>query len=424
MPNKLTDLTLTSVDLVQQGANPDSYVRMFKRMDAADGAGAADKPDTVFQKALSAIAGAINAAVQMITKNAETFSDVLEDKVDDRALREVTEQVWDWMYSMSDSLASIICDGGMTADAKNAMMLTSLEEFISSARAAIPVWAGGKCAGNGGDKVVKSAESRAAFDGLMARYIKSGCAGGADEGAGGEAGIEKGGIVSSTNINKSNQREETDTMKLDKSRMTGEERDALEVLEKKYGADDPADLPEGGAAADGTPAESGAGAAGGGGEVAKGAAGSAENAELHPDVKKALDDNRAMAAEVAQLKKSLEIEKLTAFASKYEAVGKRAGELAPKLYDLKEAGGTAYDDYVALLDEQVTLVEKSGLFSEMGSGMSGGTFGAESEIEAKVGEIMKGDGSLTKAQAVVKAFDLNPQLAARYQNEYTGGTGK
>lgn len=37
-----------------------------------------------------------------------------------------------------------------------------------------------------------------------------------------------------------------------------------------------------------------------------------------------------------------------------------------KLYDLKKAGGSVYDDYVTLLDENVTMLEKSGIFGEIG----------------------------------------------------------
>jgi hypothetical protein len=141
---------------------------------------------------------------------------------------------------------------------------------------------------------------------------------------------------------------------------------------------------------------------------------------MHPDVKKALEDSKVMAAQVDELRKNLEIKDLIMFAKKYESLGKKADELAPKLYELKKAGGTAYDDYVGLLDEQLILVEKSGLFSEIGSarsmaGVSGG------ELQAKAAEIRKSNPNMSEAEAFAKAFEENPELAAKYEQEYATG---
>lgn len=117
---------------------------------------------------------------------------------------------------------------------------------------------------------------------------------------------------------------------------------------------------------------------------------------IHPDVQKAID-------EVALLRKSLELEKLEAFAKKYEILGKKAPELAQKLYDLKQAGEQHYNDYVALLDEQVSMAG-AGIFKEYGSGRTA------SDLDSTVAQMQKADPSLTRAQAVVKAFEMNPAL--------------
>lgn len=118
--------------------------------------------------------------------------------------------------------------------------------------------------------------------------------------------------------------------------------------------------------------------------------------EIHPDVRKALD-------EVAELRKSMELEKLETFAKKYEIIGKKAPELARKLYDLKQAGEQHYNDYVALLDEEVAMAN-SGIFKECGSSREA------TDLNSTVAEVMKANPGLTREQAVVKAFESNPAL--------------
>ena len=139
---------------------------------------------------------------------------------------------------------------------------------------------------------------------------------------------------------------------------------------------------------------------------------------LHPEVKKTLDENRALTAQIDEMRKSLALKDLTAMAQKYEVVGKKAEELAPKLYELKKAGGTAYEDYVGLLDEQVTLVEKSGMFGEIGSNRAGTIGSMDGELRGKAVEITKNMDGLNPALAMVKAFEQNPELAAQYEAAY------
>lgn len=215
-------------------------------------------------------------------------------------------------------------------------------------------------------------------------------------------------------------------MKIDKCRMTPEELATLAEFEKKYGVaedDDP------GSSA-GTSGGAGTDSAAQDGGVAKGTETQAElivpgTDALHPEVRKAIADFQELTkrqnAEVEELKKNLEIERLTAVAKKYEVLGKKADDLAVKLYELKKAGGTVYDDYVTLLDENVTTLTKSGLFSEFGRNTQGSA-GIEQAIGIKAAEVAKSaDGGMTTPDAIVKAWEENPELAAQYEAEYMGG---
>jgi len=355
--NKLKDLKITSTDLVEQGANPDAYIRLFKRK------GKVSKSD-----------------------EAETFQENLDEKL----LRKVANEMWDFCYALESSLCSIICDKELDESKKQDMIFTSLDEFAEAIRTAAPNWAAGKLyeEKNGIKKSTEQNEAFAKFWDNMTNPAEA--------------------KTNDTN-NLLNEQEETDTMKIDKSKMTAEEQATLAEFEKKYGIADESSDTDGGIAKSGTTTEPPIN-------------GPAETPapELHPEVKKALESNKALTAEIEELKKSLEIQNLTTIAKKYEIIGKKPEELAQKLYEMKKAGGTAYADYTGLLDEQVTLVEKSGLFGEVGSNMSGSP-GTGDELSIKAAEIRKSNSGMTVAESIAKAFEENPELAAAYEKSYMGG---
>ena len=90
----------------------------------------------------------------------------------------------------------------------------------------------------------------------------------------------------------------------------------------------------------------------------------------------------------------------------------------PILKNLRAAGGTAYNDMIAVLDQAVDTVEKSGVFSEIGkSGEGVLEKGAWNEAETKAAELMKSKIGLTKAQAMDEVFQADPELAARCEKE-------
>lgn len=139
-----------------------------------------------------------------------------------------------------------------------------------------------------------------------------------------------------------------------------------------------------------------------------------KSADLHPEVKKALE-------ELETMKKSMEMKELHDVAKKYSVLGKKEDELAETLYSMKKSSPEAYDSYVALLDEQVDMVEKSGLFTEIGKSSRGtGASGSDavSKINACATEIQKADPTLNRYEAIAKAWDNHPELLAEYEEEY------
>ena len=74
----------------------------------------------------------------------------------------------------------------------------------------------------------------------------------------------------------------------------------------------------------------------------------------------------------------------------------------PLFKSLKAAGGTAYSDMIAVLDQAVETVEKSGAFSEIGkSGHGSNAAGAVEDYTA----------------AMAKAWEDHPELMDEYEDE-------
>lgn len=142
----------------------------------------------------------------------------------------------------------------------------------------------------------------------------------------------------------------------------------------------------------------------------------AAKSALHPEVAKAL-------AEVEEMKKNLEMKELHEVAKKYSVLGKKEDELADTLYAMKKSSPENYNSYIALLDEQVGMVEKSGMFTEIGKSGHGGVPGGD--VESKIGtiasEIQKSAPEMSRAEAVMKAWEQNPELLAQYEEKLYGG---
>ena len=148
-----------------------------------------------------------------------------------------------------------------------------------------------------------------------------------------------------------------------------------------------------------------------------------EEMEKKKDCKKSAEPSpelTAALADLAELKKSLAMKEMSEVAKKYAPLGKKEDELAKTLYDMKNSNEANYNAYIAVLDESLGLVEKSGVFTEIGKSAGGysGAAGVEGKIEAKANEIMKSDPKMDHATAIAKAWEQSPELMAEYDKEY------
>jgi hypothetical protein len=122
------------------------------------------------------------------------------------------------------------------------------------------------------------------------------------------------------------------------------------------------------------------------------------------------------------LEKSLAMKEFTDIAKKYAVLGENEEELAKTLYDMKKSNEANYDAYISVLDKSLGLIEKSGIFSEIGK--SGAGYGAAhgtlGKVESIASEIRKSNPEMTYEQSVAKAWENNPELIAEYDREYNG----
>ncbi len=120
------------------------------------------------------------------------------------------------------------------------------------------------------------------------------------------------------------------------------------------------------------------------------------------------------------LEKSLAMKEFTDIAKKYAPLGENEEELAKTLYEMKKSNEANYEAYIGVLDKSLNLVEKSGIFAEIGkSGMAYNTgSGALGKIETIAAEIQKSDTNISYEQAIMKAWDMHPELVAEYDQEY------
>lgn len=440
MATKLKNLKVTKVDFVDQGANPDAHIMLFKSRNGGSGtkdgdpvskggesgtepSGSGDRGN-VLKRLFEAIAKAVtmkpedldNAVEQIEKGGAETFSETISR----RKNQKIADEIWDVCYALQASLCSILWDEELDSAGASAAMGESIDEFHKVVKDSVSQWTAGKAVGitkNAGEVTAMELEAMKAVHKRLSETIeKASAIPGAEETA-----------------NKENQKGEVDMGKIDKSRLTGAERAFLEDIEKRCAAEEPGSVEKKTSAGDGTKQE-------GAGKQEEDAVTKAlqalglgtgtQQAEGHEDIYKGL--HPALKAEFEALRKfreDTEEKELREVAKSYEIIGKKEEELYPVLKSVKAAGTEAYSQLITVLDGVKAAVEKSGVFSEIGkSGHSApgmvppvqqvaAATSAETRIEGIAKGYMEKDPSMSQLDAVAKAWEDNPALFAEYDEE-------
>lgn len=116
----------------------------------------------------------------------------------------------------------------------------------------------------------------------------------------------------------------------------------------------------------------------------------------------------------------IEKQEMTEVAKKYSILGEKPEELGEKLYNLKKSDPAMYDTCITMLDNQVALIEKTGVFGEIGKSAGGASIAgsAVDKADAKAKEIMKANPNMDYTTAIAKAWE-DPALMAEYDAEYS-----
>ena len=358
---KLKKLQVNSVDLVPAGANPDAHINLFK---SAEKRPAWDRFVGMVKKSLGMDESDIEAVVK------EHFNPVKKQCIDN--------EIWDYTSALRESFDSIMKDDELDSAGRTEMLQKSMDEFTTAMNEVIPLWASGqeslqKSLDCETIELYKQMEIEALEERLAVLKAEE-----ADEPEEDEP-EEEPEEDDEPDDDEPVQKEEIDDMKINKSLLTPEEQSALDAILKK-------------AAVDETVEEEGA-------------------------VAKAQPENEELKNEVAELKKALAMKDMEAVAKGYEILGKDTAELAKSLYAMNQAGPEVYADYVAALDIAKAERENSGMFKEIGKSRTESAGGAESKIEAAASEIQKADPSLSRVQAIAKAWEQNPELVREYDSE-------
>ena len=413
MATKLKNLKIKKVDFVDEGANPDADIKMRKKKDREEPKNSSNILKKLFGfigKAAGMNQEEIDNAVAEIQKG-DSIS--FNEKINEVNNQKICDEMWDICYALQSSLCSILNDE-LDSTSAAAAMQESLDEFYAVVQESIKKWSSG-----GSANIVKKNEDvseaeleimKSAVERLNETIEK--------------AAKEESEKEQPDNNQKPKGEEKKMGMKIDKSKLTDAERAFLENIEKRYGMDEGDNTVDGGASApveqllppaftEPTVVKSGT-------QPVPNVVASIVQTNEPDSIYKGL--HPAVRAELESLKKfreDAEARELTEVAKRYVIIGKKEEELVPLLKSLKAAGGTAYSDMIAVLDQAVAAVEKSGVFSEIGK--SGHGSNAAGAAEAKIETIAKGymekDSSLDYTAAVAKAWEDNPELMSEYETE-------
>lgn len=384
--HKLKDLKITSVDFVDEGANKRADILIRKNRGEKDGG---------LRRALRTIAKALGLETENDEEPVKKAATDFNAAMAQASMDQIFNEIWKFTDAIGASLRSILTDEEVDDEDRLSLMEESIDQFSTAVKQAAGKWVGKQLSNINTDT---------------------------NEPDNGQ--FPKG--------------EEID-MRIDKSKLTEEERKTFEALVKKAASDTPED-PDPTEKAAKTPAKKPATKAGAvdpegnegdenleddtekcnGKQTQK--CSTKKSAEADPIVKSLMAEVEALKKELKKRNEEMDEKELAGIAKKYEPLGIKSEDLVPTLKSFKAMGDEAYNKYVATLDASLDAQNQSGMFDEIGKsshGMTGAQHG--STAEAKIDSIAKGmcekDPNLSYNIAKARAWQQNPDLYEQYEEE-------
>ena len=354
---KLSKVNLKSVDMVNQGANQEADICLFKSADGDSQSAAEPQEET-------------SILTNILNLLKSTFA-AGEEREEDMNIQKMQNDSDAYLEAFQESVDSIIGSNIIDDKTRKSLLAKSLRQFTETFER----------------NIIGKAEKPPRFfadedddDDMEDDDLEDTVPEGKAKGKKAETSKSK----SKTTCKKEGEK----GMNIDKSKLSTEEQQQFDQLLAK-------------AAPEGTPGEH------------PEDNGSGVEKSIPPELKAVLDRTEAVT-------KRLEMREFEEIAKKYAPLGEKPEELAKTLYEVKQANPDTYDKFVAQLDKSLEVVNKSGLFTEIGKSGAGSTGSSPVEkIETAAAELRKSDAKLSYNESIAKAWENNPDLMEEYDNAYS-----
>lgn len=368
---KLEDLEVKKIDAVDIGADQKANILIKKR------GGAEEPKGNFFKRFFNAFCDSLGVNSEDVRKSMEDEATSFDDVMNEKKIYDVRDQIWNACNSLEQSIVSILLD--KECEDKQAAIAQSIDQFKAFSDDASKSWIKLERAATDKEDTVVADDFEIA---KMQEVIEKSC--------------------DPETINKE-KREKENEMAFDISNMTEEEKkEALKALQDDANKQDTQKRFNSGAGED---------------QIQEAVNKAMSNAM--EDVTKNFSDMMAKIMEPIQKRaEEAEQKSLEEVAKKYELLGTKAEELVPVLKSMKATSDEAYNNFIASMDNNLAVIQKSGLFEEIGK--SGGAHTGNDDTEgvakmnANVAEIKKSMPNLTDAQAQDIVMQNDPELRAMF----------
>ena len=362
---KLEDLEVKKIDAVDIGADQKANILIKKR------GGVEEPKENFFKRFFKGFCDSLGLNSEEVRKSMEDEATSFDDVMNEKKIYDVRDQIWNVCNSLEQSIVSILLD--KECEDKQVAIAQSIDQFKAFSDDASKSWI--KL-----ERAVTDKEDTVVADNFEIAKMQE--------------VIEK-----SCNPETINKEEKDKNMEFDISNMTEEEKkEALKALqddankqntEKRFNSETGED------------------------QIQEAVNKAMSNAM--EDVTKRFTSMMDKIMEPIQKRaEEAEQKSLEEVAKKYELLGTKAEDLVPVLKSMKETSDEAYNNFIASMDNNLAVIQKSGLFEEIGK--SGGAHTGNDDTEgvakmaAKVSEIKKSMPNLTDAQAQDIVMQNDPEL--------------
>jgi hypothetical protein len=371
---KREDLEVKKIDAVDIGADQKANILIKKR------GGAEEPKGNFFKRFFNAFCDSLGVNSEDVRKSMEDEATSFDDVMNEKKIYDVRDQIWNACNSLEQSIVSILLD--KECEDKQAAIAQSIDQFKAFSDDASKSWIKLERAATDKEDTVVADDFEIA---KMQEVIEKSC--------------------DPETINKEKETEvvKENNMAFDISNMTEEEKkEALKALQADASKESTEKRFNSGAGED---------------QIQEAVNKAMSNAM--EDVTKNFSDMMAKIMEPIQKRaEEAEQKSLEEVAKKYELLGTKAEDLVPVLKSMKETSDEAYNNFIASMDNNLAVIQKSGLFEEIGK--SGGAHTGNNDTEgaakmnAKVAEIKKSMPNLTDAQAQDIVMQNDPELRAMF----------